>query len=169
MVHIFTVFPLEPIKAQRVCGCSLAFCFTRAISNLLDRGPTVSSIIPLYAFICFCPFTFLNSAAGIISGSLSANIHRSFGSIYLNSSLKVETGRDFISVFTLFTSFSRSITLSAVVSPFLRNWVIFIYIIIGCLCQRLRVVETAKLLIISGTDKKKRKFNIEKADPKEAI
>jgi hypothetical protein len=30
------------------------------------------------------------------------------------------------------------------------------------LCQRLRVVETAKLLIISGTDKKKRKFNIEK-------
>ena len=82
--------------------------------------------------------------------------------------MKVETGRDFISVYTLFTS-SRSITLSAVVSPFLRNWVIFIYIIIGCLCQRLRVVETAKLLIISGTDKKKRKFNIEKADPKEAI
>lgn len=34
------------------------------------------------------------------------------------------------------------------------------------MCQRLRVVETAKLLIISGTDKKKRKFNIEKADPK---
>jgi len=33
-------------------------------------------------------------------------VHRSFGSIYLNSSLKVETGRDFISVFTLFTSFS---------------------------------------------------------------
>jgi hypothetical protein len=61
----------------------------------------------------------------------------------------------------LFTSFSRSITLSAVASPFLRNWVIFIYIVIGCLCQRLRVVETAKLLIISGTDKKKRKFNIQ--------
>ena len=47
VVHIFTVFPLEPMKTQRVCGCSQAFCFTKVISDLLDKGPMVSSTIPL--------------------------------------------------------------------------------------------------------------------------
>ena len=28
-------------------GCSQAFCFTKAISDLLDKGPMVSSTIPL--------------------------------------------------------------------------------------------------------------------------